>query len=91
MAERYRSFAGPGSLLIHILQLSACSILLAACAIGPVFESPEPPQTTSYSRELATEQNLKQLNLMRDKDIPAQWWTLFESETLNTLIQQGAG
>jgi NodT family efflux transporter outer membrane factor (OMF) lipoprotein len=88
MAERCRSVAEPGSLLIHILQLSLCSILLAACAIGPVFESPEPLQTTSYSRELATEQNLKQLNLMRDKDIPAQWWTLFESETLNGLIQQ---
>lgn len=75
-------------MLSRSLQITACSILLAACAVGPVFKTPESPQTTSYSRELSKEQPLEQLNLVPNTDIPAQWWTLFESEALNALIQQ---
>jgi NodT family efflux transporter outer membrane factor (OMF) lipoprotein len=78
----------PASALKRSLQLIICSVLLAACAVGPVFDTPETSQTASYSTELSKEQPLKQLNLVRDKDIPAQWWRLFESEALNTLIQQ---
>jgi len=70
------------------LQLIICSVFLTACAVGPVFKAPDSPQTTSYSSELSKEQSLEQLNLVRNKDIPAQWWTLFESEALNALIQQ---
>jgi len=68
--------------------MACLSVLLAACAGGPAFKAPESPQTTSYSRELTKEQSLEQLNLVRDTNIPAQWWMLFESDALNALIQQ---
>jgi NodT family efflux transporter outer membrane factor (OMF) lipoprotein len=73
---------------IRMLFPVSLSFLLAACSVGPVFKSPEAPQVTSYSTELSSEQALEQLNLVHKKDIPAQWWRLFESEALNALIQQ---
>ncbi len=73
---------------IRVLCAACLSVLLTACAVGPIFKSPEAPQTTSYSTELSSEQTLEQLNLVTKKDIPAQWWRLFKSEKLNTLIQQ---
>lgn len=73
---------------IRIPSMFSLSVLLAACAVGPVFNIPDSSQTPSYSSELSTQQPLEQLNLVPNKDIPAQWWKLFESEALNALIQQ---
>ncbi|MBV8591188.1 MAG: RND transporter, partial [Acetobacteraceae bacterium] len=68
---------------------------LVGCAVGPDFESPAAPDVEGFtssplpgktvSAEVAGGEAQR---LVRDLDIPGQWWTLFHSEALNTLVEQ---
>jgi NodT family efflux transporter outer membrane factor (OMF) lipoprotein len=67
--------------------------LLAACSAGPNFHRPAAPQATAYMAEPpapATESadipGGEAQRFVQDLDIPGQWWTLFQSEPLNSLI-----
>jgi len=68
------------------------SILLAGCAVGPDFKQPEAPKTDRYTAlkltlelpGMATEQKL-----VSGRQVPADWWRLFGSESLNRLIEEG--
>jgi NodT family efflux transporter outer membrane factor (OMF) lipoprotein len=73
----------------------ALTALLSACAVGPDFEAPKAPEVTGYTAEkLAPETSSAATKggdaqrFVEDMDIPGQWWTLFHSEPLNTLIEQ---
>jgi NodT family efflux transporter outer membrane factor (OMF) lipoprotein len=81
---------------------SVLSLLLSACAVGPNFKSPEPPHTDGYapagqlppataSAELAggDAPGVAAQRFMDGGDIPAQWWTLFQSAPLSELIERG--
>jgi NodT family efflux transporter outer membrane factor (OMF) lipoprotein len=68
---------------------------LASCAVGPNFKRPKPPAATDYgsasrqSDTVATDVpggNAQQL--VAAKDIPADWWSLFQSPKLNQLVEQ---
>ena len=71
------------------------SILLNGCAVGPDFAPPKAPQTqgqTNYTREplpaqldpgLASKAKQK---FVPGGQIPAQWWQVFHSDSLNHLI-----
>jgi len=68
---------------------------LAGCAVGPDFEQPAPPDVEGYTREPLIKQTSsaevaggEAQRFVQDLDIPGQWWTLFHSEPLNTLIEQ---
>jgi len=68
---------------------------LAGCAVGPDFETPAPPAVSGYTREPLPAQTTsadipggEAQRLVRDLDIPAQWWTLFHSPDLNRLIER---
>src|SRR5215470_17390756 len=75
--------------------LPAVGIILAGCVVGPDFERPAAPDVEGYtpaplpaktaSAEVAGGEAQR---FVRDLDIPGQWWTLFHSEALNTLIEQ---
>jgi NodT family efflux transporter outer membrane factor (OMF) lipoprotein len=63
--------------------------------VGPDYEPPEPPTVERY---LATPEANETVSadhpagqaqrFVRDRDIPAEWWTLFESPALDALVRQ---
>jgi len=68
---------------------------LAACAVGPDFHSPAAPATTHYTRTpeptatVASEgEGGAAQTLSTERDIPADWWTLFHSSALDELVRQ---
>ncbi|MYM32402.1 efflux transporter outer membrane subunit [Duganella sp. CY15W] len=56
--------------------------LLAGCAVGPDYQRPALDLPQSYAQTAAAQHYALQ------KDIQNNWWTLFQSPALNTLIEQ---
>jgi NodT family efflux transporter outer membrane factor (OMF) lipoprotein len=75
----------------------AGACLLASCAVGPDFQAPEAPHTTGFvpPGELPPATTATPLpagtaqHFVDDLDIQGQWWTLFQSPELNSLIERG--
>jgi len=70
-------------------------LVLAGCAVGPDFERPAPPPVQSFTGAALPAQTDSTAGLAGaaqhfapGQEIPAQWWTLFHSETLDRLIRQ---
>jgi NodT family efflux transporter outer membrane factor (OMF) lipoprotein len=68
---------------------------LGACAVGPDFKRPAPPEAQAYTAEplakvtAATDAPAgAQQRFVEDMNIPAQWWTLFQSPKLNLLVER---
>ena len=59
-----------------------CLALVGGCATEPV-RPPEIPTTDQYTPTAVTVEQLAP-----GKDIPAQWWTLFQSPALDGLVRQ---
>ena len=77
--------------------LSALALVasLSDCAVGPNYKRPTPPQDANYGNapsqgETATGPGTggNAQRFVGDLDIPAQWWTLFQSPKLNELVEQ---
>jgi NodT family efflux transporter outer membrane factor (OMF) lipoprotein len=73
----------------------ACSVLIAGCAVGPDFRRPSPPAVDGYTPEpLAAESVAAETaggaaqRFVRELDVPGQWWTLYRSPALNSLVEQ---
>jgi NodT family efflux transporter outer membrane factor (OMF) lipoprotein len=72
---------------------AACALLLSACAAGPDFQRPAAPVAGGYGPQSApaatTSVEVAQGEAQRfesKKDVPFDWWTLFQSPQLNSLI-----
>src|SRR5579859_584628 len=73
----------------------AATLLVSACAVGPNFKTPSPPQVSSYTPSPpsptfavpGTEAGETQ-RLVSSADLPGDWWTLFHSTALNALVEQ---
>src|SRR5581483_7815753 len=72
----------------------AAAVLLAGCAVGPDFLHPAPPPVGRYTKEplaprtSSTDAPTGQAqHFVQGRDIPQEWWTLFRSKPLNSLIQ----
>jgi len=70
-------------------------LFLAGCAVGPKFHKPATPDVTEYTTtpvsQTSSTTNLadgKAQHFLVGADIRGQWWTLFHSEALNTLIER---
>jgi NodT family efflux transporter outer membrane factor (OMF) lipoprotein len=68
---------------------------LSACAAGPDFHSPAPPAATHYTRApeptgtvSAPGTSGTAQTFSTERDIPADWWTLFHSQPLDDLVRQ---
>ena len=68
---------------------------LSGCAVGPDFRQPAAPGAGSYTASplpattaAAPVTGGEAQRFAGGREIPAQWWTLFHSETLNRLIVQ---
>jgi NodT family efflux transporter outer membrane factor (OMF) lipoprotein len=66
---------------VALLLVLAC----AGCTVGPDFRAPDPPSVDRYVPgpvpDLAIEAR-------PDRDIPAEWWTLFGSPELDALVRR---
>ena len=69
--------------------------LLWGCAVGPDFHRPGAPAANSYTRQPAITKTVsaeipggEEQRFVQNHDIPHQWWTLFQSPELNTLIEK---
>jgi NodT family efflux transporter outer membrane factor (OMF) lipoprotein len=75
------------------LALAALIAGLCACAVGPDFKRPAAPTAAGYGSApmqgatVAAEGAGDAQRFVADLDIPAQWWTLFESPQLNYLVE----
>jgi NodT family efflux transporter outer membrane factor (OMF) lipoprotein len=69
--------------------------LVAACAVGPDFHPPAAPATEHYTRAPEPQGTVSApgasgvaQTLSTERDIPADWWTLFHSGALDQLVRQ---
>ncbi len=69
--------------------------LISGCAAGPDFTRPAPPDVAAYTaKPLPAETASADVpgggaqRFVEGLDLPAQWWTLFRSESLNRLIDE---
>lgn len=71
-------------------------LFTTACVVGPNFKSPAPPAVAAYTAKPSPQTTEgtpgvpggQAQHLVSGADIPAEWWTLFHSKELNTLIEQ---
>jgi NodT family efflux transporter outer membrane factor (OMF) lipoprotein len=68
---------------------------LSDCAVGPNFKRPAPPTAGNYGNAPSQGETVASpatggsaQRFVNDIDIPAQWWTLFQSPKLNQLVEQ---
>jgi NodT family efflux transporter outer membrane factor (OMF) lipoprotein len=87
-----RALTGPKPAAAAAAGLAAA---LAGCAVGPNYHRPPPPAAADYGTAsaqgstVASEGSGGQAQAFTiGRDIPAQWWTLFQSEKLNALIER---
>lgn len=69
------------------------ALVLAGCAVGPNFRPPPPPFVSGYTPGPLPEQTTtapvpggEAQRLVQGMNIPAQWWTLFHSSTLDAIV-----
>jgi len=67
------------------LMTLAVSASLAACAVGPTYERPSLPETASA---MTVPAQIPDQQLKTGRQVPADWWTLFDSAALDELVQQ---
>ena len=87
--------AGPTRAALMCVSAYMAFAGLLGCTVGPRYHSPAPPTVATYTAEpqpastvsspgsAGTAQQLK-----NGADIPAQWWTLFQSAELDRLVRQ---
>lgn len=81
------------SICRRIAGLIALAVLLGGCAVGPNFVPPAPPGTKAYVPEkaapnLVPDGNEPSQRLIVNQAIPAAWWQLFRSPSLNGMVEQ---
>ncbi len=84
----------PRSTVFRVVALSVITAL-SGCAVGPNFKRPAAPTDSDYGNapargELPSSAGTggSAQRLVADMDIPAQWWTLFQSPKLDRLVEQ---
>jgi NodT family efflux transporter outer membrane factor (OMF) lipoprotein len=69
--------------------------VLSGCAVGPNFKRPPAPTDADYGNASAPDETVSApgaaggaQRIVTGMDIPAQWWTVFESDKLDGLVAQ---
>jgi NodT family efflux transporter outer membrane factor (OMF) lipoprotein len=69
---------------------------VVGCTVGPDFTRPDPPKDKTYLTGTLPEETVAVHDLLggdaqrfvTDLDIPAQWWQVYQSRSLNNLIER---
>jgi len=79
----------------HRLAILGLAFLASGCVVGPNFKSPPPPPVSRYTEKAPSTTAAtpdvhggEAQHFVNGADIPADWWTLFHSRSLNALIEQ---
>ncbi len=77
------------------LLVMMASALLPGCAVGPDFAPPPAPAVKGYTPEplgsrtgSAATHGGESQRFVHNLDLPGQWWTLFHSKALNSLMEK---
>ena len=72
-----------------------CGAAVTACAVGPDFHRPAAPATEHYTRTPEPQGTVSApgasgvaQTFSTERDIPADWWTLYHSSALDDLVRQ---
>lgn len=75
--------------------LMSGTLLAGGCTVGPDFLRPKAPEASGYTKDqmpaatnTAAVAGGEAQSFAVGHDIPAQWWTLFQSVPLNNLVEQ---
>jgi NodT family efflux transporter outer membrane factor (OMF) lipoprotein len=84
-----------GRSLSRISVLAASSVFLHGCMVGPDFTTPAAPDVTGYTAERALKPTSRtsvaggaSQSFANGKDIPGDWWTLFQSKQINAFVTE---
>ncbi len=79
--------------IVSVAALTAISLTVASCAVGPDFKRPDAPTATSYAPTTLPDSTVSVAVSLGEAqhfdaklDIPFDWWTLYQSPQLNALI-----
>jgi NodT family efflux transporter outer membrane factor (OMF) lipoprotein len=71
------------------------AVLLSSCAVGPDFVQPAAPEVNRYTQEplaprtSSTDARFGQSQrFVSGRDIPAEWWRVFQSPAINALVKK---
>lgn len=68
---------------------SLAFLLVGGCAVGPAFQRPSAPVYAGYANVPKTQPAQPDSQaVVAGADIPADWWTLFHSPALDTLVRR---
>jgi len=80
---------------LRAFAIAATGLVGSACAVGRDFERPAAPDVTGYTSAPLAQQTASSdiqggetQHFVQELDIPGQWWTLFHSAALETLIEE---
>jgi NodT family efflux transporter outer membrane factor (OMF) lipoprotein len=80
---------------VHAALLVSSVALTASCAVGPRYHKPEAPANAGYAPAPLTQASAsapihggEAQRLISDRDIPFEWWQLFQSPALNALVER---
>jgi NodT family efflux transporter outer membrane factor (OMF) lipoprotein len=75
--------------------LVASTLLIASCAAGPRYHKPQAPTNADYAPSPLPQLSAsapvhggEAQRLIRGRDVPFDWWQLFQSPALNRLVEQ---
>jgi NodT family efflux transporter outer membrane factor (OMF) lipoprotein len=81
--------------LVRSALLVASAALAASCAVGPRYHRPDAPTNAGYAPTPLPESSAsapihggEAQRLISDRDIPFEWWQLFQSPALNALVER---
>jgi NodT family efflux transporter outer membrane factor (OMF) lipoprotein len=81
--------------LIRTTLMVTAVALVSGCAVGPRYHQPEAPTSPGYapttlptSSATAPAHGGEAQRLISGRDIPFEWWQLFQSAPLNALVEQ---
>jgi NodT family efflux transporter outer membrane factor (OMF) lipoprotein len=81
--------------LLRMVLLVGSAVLTASCAVGPNYHKPTAPANAGYAPTPLPESSAsasihggETQHLISGRDIPFEWWQLFQSAALNSLIDK---
>lgn len=81
--------------IFHVAVVLSLAGAIGGCMVGPDFHPPQPPAVTNYPSAPLPDHTAsgdaagaEAQRLVAGRDIPAEWWTLFQSPALDVLVRQ---
>src|SRR5580700_8330542 len=86
-------FASPSPRRRNRAWIFSVAAVLTGCTVGPNFHAPAPPDSTRFTEAVLPGQTVaaatrggEAQRFGPDRDIPGEWWGLFHSPPITTLV-----